>query len=247
MLNKFIDLERLTTFFQGLKDIFLQKSEAITTYATKTEVNNKVDKVEGKGLSTLDYNTSEKNKVDNSINQISVTQNNNNVELNLSKISGNVTAYIDEATSTKAGALSNTDKAKLDAIPSDPKYTDTIYNHPANHSADIITETQSRRFITDQERQNWNNKLNPADVLYGAKVEVEGQQVGLTEFLETINDFKNSKGQASGIAELDNTGKVPSSQLPPIQSDLTLVKLTLGPYTIEHNEALGTLDFNHKG
>ena len=63
MLNKFIDLERLTTFFQGLKDIFLQKSEANITYATKTEVNNKVDKVSGKQLSTNDYTTTEKNKL----------------------------------------------------------------------------------------------------------------------------------------------------------------------------------------
>ena len=63
MLNKFIDLERLATFFQGLKDIFLLKSEASTTYATKSEVNNKVDKVEGKQLSTNDYTTIEKNKL----------------------------------------------------------------------------------------------------------------------------------------------------------------------------------------
>ena len=218
MLNKFIDLERLTTFFQGLKDIFLQKSEASTTYATKNEVENKVDKVEGKGLSTLDYNTSEKSKVDNSINQISVTQNTNNVELNLNKISGNATAYIDEATSTKAGALSNTDKAKLDEIPANPKYTDTIYVHPTNHSADMIIETLNKTFITEQERSGWNDKLNPTDVLSDAKVEVAGQQIGLIEYLKTVNDFKNSKGQAGGIAELDSTGKVPSSQLPPVQT-----------------------------
>ena len=64
MLNKFIDLERLTTFFQGLKDIFLQKSEASTTYATKTELADKVDKVSGKQLSTNDYTTAEKTKLD---------------------------------------------------------------------------------------------------------------------------------------------------------------------------------------
>ena len=63
MLNKLIDLERLTVFFQGLKDIFLQKDEASTTYATKTEVSNKVDKVNGKQLSTNDYTTTEKNKL----------------------------------------------------------------------------------------------------------------------------------------------------------------------------------------
>lgn len=30
-------------------------------------------------------------------------------------------------------------------------------------------------------------------------------------------------------------------------TNLTLVKLTLGPYTIEYNEALETLDFNYIG
>lgn len=120
---------------------YLKKTEASTTYATKIEVENKVDKVEGKGLSTLDYNETEKSKVDNSINQISVTQNTNNVELNLSKSSGNVTAYIDEATSTKAGALNNTDKAKLDKfteVENKPYYNDeaiaTVKDIPLNTS-----------------------------------------------------------------------------------------------------------------
>lgn len=55
MLNKFIDLERLTTFFQGLKDIFLQKSEASTTYATKTEINDfKNSKGQAGGIAELD-------------------------------------------------------------------------------------------------------------------------------------------------------------------------------------------------
>lgn len=55
MLNKFIDLERLTTFFQGLKDIFLQKNEASTTYATKTEVNDfKNSKGQAGGIAGLD-------------------------------------------------------------------------------------------------------------------------------------------------------------------------------------------------
>lgn len=37
----------------------------LTPYATKTEVSNKVDKVSGKGLSTNDYTTAEKNKLAN--------------------------------------------------------------------------------------------------------------------------------------------------------------------------------------
>lgn len=124
----------------------------------------------------------------------------------------------------------------------------TTYVHPANHSADIITETQSRRFITDQERQKWNGKLNPTDVLYNAKVEVAGQQIRLIDFLETVNDFKNSKGQAGGVASLDSAGKVPSSQLPAEQTEdpapnLTLNDLVLGGrFQIAYNESEDSLD-----
>lgn len=46
----------------GYSDI-LTKTSAATTYATIAAVGNKVDKVEGKSLSTNDYTTAEKNKL----------------------------------------------------------------------------------------------------------------------------------------------------------------------------------------
>lgn len=46
----------------GYDDI-LTKTEAAGTYATQATVNNKVDKEAGKGLSTNDYTTTEKNKL----------------------------------------------------------------------------------------------------------------------------------------------------------------------------------------
>ena len=46
----------------GYNDI-LTKTEAASTYATQATVNNKVDKEAGKGLSTNDYTTPEKNKL----------------------------------------------------------------------------------------------------------------------------------------------------------------------------------------
>lgn len=46
----------------GYSDI-LTKTSAATTYATIAVVGNKVDKIEGKGLSTNDYTTAEKNKL----------------------------------------------------------------------------------------------------------------------------------------------------------------------------------------
>lgn len=46
----------------GYSDI-LTKTSAATAYATIAAVGNKVDKIEGKGLSTNDYTTAEKNKL----------------------------------------------------------------------------------------------------------------------------------------------------------------------------------------
>ena len=79
-------------------------TEQLTDYATKTELGNKVDKVGGKGLSTNDYTTAEKNKL---------------------------------------SGLTN-------------------YKHPTSHSATMITEDSTHRFVTDSEKSSWNNKSNLA-------------------------------------------------------------------------------------
>ena len=79
-------------------------SSQLTNYATKTELGNKVDKIDGKGLSTNDYTTVEKNKL---------------------------------------SGLTN-------------------YTHPTSHSATMITEDSTHRFVTDSEKSSWNNKSNLA-------------------------------------------------------------------------------------
>ena len=79
-------------------------SSQLTNYATKTELGNKVDKIDGKGLSTNDYTTAEKNKL---------------------------------------SGLTN-------------------YTHPTSHSATMITEDSTHRFVTDSEKFSWNNKSNLA-------------------------------------------------------------------------------------
>ena len=66
------------------------------------QIGNKVDKVAGKGLSTNDFTTAEKQK-------LSTLQN---------------------------------------------------YVHPNTHDASIITESATKRFVTDVEKSNWNSKAN---------------------------------------------------------------------------------------
>ena len=83
---------------------FYTKSE--TDNKITEELNNKVDKEDGKGLSTNDYTTVEKIKL-------------NNIEENANN-----------------------------------------YVHPSNHSASMITQDETHRFVTDVEKNIWNNKLD---------------------------------------------------------------------------------------
>ena len=50
----------------------------------------------------------------------------------------------DKATTTKEGLMSKEDKIKLDGIQEGA----TNYQHPSTHSADIITETDDRKWMT---------------------------------------------------------------------------------------------------
>lgn len=101
----------------------------------KQRLNAKVDKVTGKGLSTNDYTDSAKEKVDAIPSNPKFTDTTYNL-----------------ATSTADGLMPKDHFAKVDAIPENPKYTDTIYTHPSNHSADMITESATKKFITTSEK-----------------------------------------------------------------------------------------------
>ena len=44
------------------------------------------------------------------------------------------------------------------SVPSGAKFTDTVYTHPTNHPASVITQDANNRFVTDAEKSNWNGK-----------------------------------------------------------------------------------------
>lgn len=44
------------------------------------------------------------------------------------------------------------------SVPANAKFTDTVYSHPANHDASMITQSASYRFVTDTEKSTWNSK-----------------------------------------------------------------------------------------
>jgi len=105
-----IGLSNVDNVKQASKTEFDSHDSDTSKHITNTErnkwntVENKVDKISGKGLSTEDYTTAEKNK-----------------------LSGIAT-----------GANN--------------------YTHPTSHPASMITESSTRRFVTDEQIANWNSK-----------------------------------------------------------------------------------------
>ncbi|MBC8228728.1 hypothetical protein H8E77_04165 [bacterium] len=74
-------------------------------------------------------------------------------------------ADTDNATQSVPGLMSASDKSKLDGVANSANN----YSHPANHSLDIITETTTKKILTDTERSKLsgieasaNNYSHPA-------------------------------------------------------------------------------------
>ena len=51
-------------------------------------------------------------------------------------------------------------KAKVDAIPENPEYTDTVYTHPSTHPASMITQDSARRMVSDTQIASWTDKVD---------------------------------------------------------------------------------------
>lgn len=111
---------------------------AVTTGKLASDLTGKVDKVTGKGLSTEDYTTAAKGKVD--------------------AIPANP-KYTDTITTIngKTGAITKTDITTL-GIPAQ----DTVYTHPESHPASMITQDSARRMVSDTQITSWTNKVDKA-------------------------------------------------------------------------------------
>lgn len=114
---------------------YLTTTDASSTYATKTALDGKVDKVTGKGLSTNDFTTAYKTKLDdlglsgNSFNDAST--NTKGLTLNLvgTDSSYNIPIVKPSTDASTYGLMSGTDKKKLDDIAEDAnKYSLPVAN-----------------------------------------------------------------------------------------------------------------------
>ena len=67
--------------------------------------------------------------------------------------------YTETEVNTKLDGKVDNSRVLTD-VPLNAKFTDTIYTHPSTHPASMITESTSRRFVSDTEKSTWNsNKI----------------------------------------------------------------------------------------
>ena len=105
---------------------------------------------------------------------------------------------IPKATASSDGLMAKEDKAKLNTI----EQGANKYIHPATHPASMITESSTKRFVSDTEKSKWNTVTNKADKTY---VDTElGKKADSTTVSSHINDKTNPHGVTKAQIGLGN-------------------------------------------
>lgn len=130
---------------------------------------------------------------------------------------------IANATASMDGLMSKEDYVELNTtIPGqieDLKEADSNLNNRIDNLDDKIDKEIADR---EAEIDRIENKFDGVtDELEAAlQKEIEDRKAGDTTITNSLNAFISTKGQPSGLAELDSTGKVPAAQLPSYVDDV---------------------------
>ena len=88
-------------------------------------------------------------------------------------------------------------------VPVDAKFTDTVYSHPTSHPASMITESSTKRFVSDSEKSTWNSKSD-------------------TDTVTTVN------GKTGAISKADIALGIPSQDTDTTYSEITTAEIDTG-------------------
>lgn len=179
------------------------------------QLGQKVDKVTGKGLSTEDYTTAEKQKL------AGIAAGANNYQhpashpatmiqedashrfvTDTEKSAWGGKADKTAASASAAGLMSAADKQKLDGVAAGANN----YQHPATHPASMVQQDTTHQFITEEERRTWNSKPG------------SGTATGTSSGLMSAADKQKLDGVAAGANNYQHPASHPASM---VQQDST--------------------------
>lgn len=142
------------------------------------------------------------------------------------------------STATQTALSGKVDSSRvLTDVPLNAKFTDTVYSHPANHPASIITQNASNRFVTDTEKSTWNAKQ---EALGFTAENVSNKKTTLTN---SDTDYPTTKAVNTGLAGKANTTHTHDDRYYTESEVNTLLAAKKGAYDAEKvtSPASGTL------
>lgn len=130
---------------------------------------------------------------------------------------------IANATASMDGLMSKEDYVELNTtIPGQIEDLKEADSNLSNRIDDLDDKIDKEIADRESEIDRIENKFDGVtDKLEDAlQKEIEDRKVGDTTITNSLNAFISTKGQPSGLAELDSTGKVPAAQLPSYVDDV---------------------------
>ena len=178
-------------------------TSALSANMGKTLDEAKVDKVEGKQLSTEDYTTEEKTKLSGiaegaQVNVIEGIQvDSQDLPASGKKVNIDLSKKVDKVDGSRL--ITNEEAEKLEGIEAGAQVNKV--NSVAGKTGDV---TLSKNDVGLGNVDNTSDIDKPVSTL---------QQAAINSVKDSLDEFKSTKGQANGLATLDENGKIPVSQL----------------------------------
>ena len=178
-------------------------TSALSANMGKTLDEAKVDKVEGKQLSTEDYTTEEKTKLSGiaegaQVNVIEGIQvDSQDLPVSRKKVNIDLSKKVDKVDGSRL--ITNEEAEKLEGIEAGAQVNKV--NSVAGKTGDV---TLSKNDVGLGNVDNTSDIDKPVSTL---------QQAAINSVKDSLDEFKSTKGQVNGLATLDENGKIPVSQL----------------------------------